>query len=213
YKTLFLKPANGSLGSGIIRVIVKGPGKLHYTTYGARRRPGQADNALELLEKTGGFRKDRSYIVQQGLNLSTYRGSIFDLRIVYQKNSTGKWQIGKEFVRIAPGKSAVANMARGGTATQSHKVLKHLYHQEEAVKEKRRLIKGLCNKIALAIEKGSGQFFGELGLDIGLGQNGRPYLIEVNSKPRKTTETELSQIEMKNAFRRPLQYATHLAGF
>ncbi|MEN6350716.1 MAG: YheC/YheD family protein [Syntrophomonas sp.] len=213
YKTLFLKPANGSLGSGIIRVKTKGPGKLHYTTYGARRRTGQASDALELLEKTGGFRKDRSYIVQQGLNLSTYRGSIFDLRIVYQKNSTGKWQIGKEFVRIAPGKSAVANMARGGTPTQSHKVLKNLYHQEEAVKEKRRLLKGLCNKIAVGIEKGSVQFWGELGLDIGLGQNGRPYLIEVNSKPRKTTETELSQVDMKNAFRRPLQYATYLAGF
>lgn len=213
YKTLFLKPANGSLGSGIIRVKANGMGKINYTTYGVHRRSGQASNALDLLEKTSRFRKERSYIVQQGLALATYRGSIFDLRIVYQKNAMGKWQIGKEFVRIAPGKSAIANMARGGTPTQSHKVLKRLYRQEEAVKEKKRLIKGLCNKIAAGIEKGSGQNFGELGLDIGLGQNGRPYLIEVNSKPRKTTETELSQTDMKNAFRRPLQYATYLAGF
>jgi glutathione synthase/RimK-type ligase-like ATP-grasp enzyme len=213
YKTLFIKPANGSLGSGIIRVKANGKSRLHYTTYGARRRNGQASNALELLEKTSAFRKDRSYIVQQGVNLSTYRGSIFDLRIVYQKNSMGKWQIGKEFVRIAPGRSAIANMARGGTPTQSHKVFKHLYHQEELINEKKRLIRGLCNKIAVGIEKGSGQLYGELGLDLGLGKNGHPWLIEVNSKPRKTTETELSQAAMKNAFRRPLEYATYLAGF
>lgn len=213
YQTLFLKPANGSLGYGIIRVMVNGKGKLNYTTYGSRRRHGQAHNALELIEKTSEFRRERSYIVQQGLNLSTYSGSTFDLRIVYQKNSMGKWQIGKEFVRIAPGRSAVANMARGGTPTQSHKVFRHLYHQADAIKEKKRLIRGLCNKIAVGIEKGSGQLYGELGLDLGLGKNGHPYLIEVNSKPRKTTETELSQADMKNAFRRPLEYATYLAGY
>lgn len=213
YQTLFLKPANGSLGSGIIRVKANGKGKTNYTTYGARRRNGQANNALDLLEKTSAFRKERSYIVQQGLNLCTYRGSTFDLRIVYQKNSKGKWQIGKEFVRIAPGRSAVANMARGGTPTQSHKVFRHLYHQEEEIKEKKRLIKGLCNKIAVGIEKGSGQFWGELGLDMGIDKKGHPWLIEVNSKPRKTTETELSQVAMKNAFRRPLEYATYMAGY
>lgn len=212
YKTLFIKPANGSLGSGIIRVKVNEKGQLHYTTYGGRRRNGQAGNALELLEKTSRFRKGRSYIVQQGLNLCTYRGSIFDLRIVYQKNAMGKWQIGKEFVRIAPGRSAIANMARGGTPTQSRKIFRHLYGQEEA-KKKKRLIAELCNKIAVGIEKGSGQLYGELGLDLGLSKNGHPWLIEVNSKPRKTTETELSKVAMKNAFRRPLEYATYLAGY
>lgn len=213
YKTLFLKPANGSLGSGIIRVTVNGKGQINYTTYGVRRRTGQANNAVELLDKTSGFRKERSYIVQQGLKLSTYRGSTFDLRIVYQKNSMGKWQIGKEFVRIAPGRSAIANMARGGTPTQSHKVFKHLYHQEATIEEKKRLIKELCNKIAVGIEEGSGQLWGELGLDLGIDKNGHPWLIEINSKPRKTTETELSQVAMKNAFRRPLQYAAYLAGY
>lgn len=213
YQTLFLKPANGSLGSGIIRVKANGKGQFYYTSYGVRVRTGRANNALELLQKTSGFRKDRSYIVQQGLNLATYRGSTFDLRIVYQKNGMGKWQIGKEFVRIAPGRSAIANMARGGTPTQSHRVFKHLYHQEDLINDKKRLIRGICHKIAVGIEKGSGQLWGELGLDLGIDKKGHPWLIEVNSKPRKTTETELSQAAMKNAFRRPLEYAAYLAGF
>lgn len=213
YDVIFMKPANGSLGYGIIRVRRNEKGQLSFTTYGAGRRAGMADNAEELLRKTNEFRKGRSYIVQQGLNLSTYKGSTFDLRIIYQKNSKGQWQIGKKFVRVAPGGSSVANMARGGTALTSRKVFSYLYSQKAVIEEKNRQINDLCEKIAIGIEKGSGQLFGELGLDLGIDRNGHPWLIEVNSKPRKTTETDYSHSIMKNAFKRPLEYAAFLAGF
>ena len=55
--------------------------------------------------------------------------------------------------------------------------------------------------------------FGEFGLDLGLDKNGDIWLIEVNSKPRKTTVTEMSKIIMRNAFKRPLEYSIYLAGF
>lgn len=211
YPEVYLKPANGSLGSGIIKVKTLPSGMLQYISYGGGRRRGQAENAADLMKRTREFRQDRSYIVQQGLNLATYKGCKFDLRIIYQKNSKGEWQIGKKFARVAPPGSAVANMARGGEAVPSRRVFNAIFTKEQ-IEGKNREIKELCFKVANTMEK-SGDLWGELGLDLGIDTNGRPWLIEVNSKPRKTTETEYSQSIMKNTFRRPLEYATFLAGF
>lgn len=213
YAEVYLKPANGSLGSGIIKVKTLPSGMLQYVSYGGGggRRRGQAENPADLMKKTREFRKDRSYIVQQGLNLATYRGCNFDLRIIYQKNSRGEWQIGKKFARVAPPGSAVANMARGGDAVPSRRVFNTIFSKEQ-IEAKNREIKELCFKVASTMER-NGDLWGELGLDLGIDKNGHPWLIEVNSKPRKTTETEYSQSIMKNTFRRPLEYAAFLAGF
>lgn len=81
------------------------------------------------------------------------------------------------------------------------------------VEEKNLQIKQLCQQVAETLEKASRANYGELGLDIGLDKNGSPWLIEVNSKPRKTTESEVSQVIVKNTFRRPLEYSAYLAGF
>lgn len=211
YPEVYLKPANGSLGSGIIKVKTLPSGMLQYIRYGGGRRRGQAENPADLLKKTREFRQDRSYIVQQGLNLATYKGCNFDLRIIYQKNSRGEWQIGKKFARVARPGSAVANMARGGEAVPSRRVFNYIFSKEQ-IEAKNREIKELCFKVASTMER-NGDLWGELGLDLGIDKQGHPWLIEVNSKPRKTTETEYSQSIMKNTFRRPLEYATFLAGF
>ncbi|MDD3894034.1 MAG: hypothetical protein PHU36_03325, partial [Syntrophomonadaceae bacterium] len=55
--------------------------------------------------------------------------------------------------------------------------------------------------------------YGELGLDVGIDKNGALWLIEVNSKPRKTTESEYSTAVMRKTFKRPLEFASYLAGF
>jgi glutathione synthase/RimK-type ligase-like ATP-grasp enzyme len=213
YRVVYAKPANGSLGFGIIRIRLGEKGALHYTTYGSYKRRSQAKNADEFLKKTRDFRKKHSYIVQQGLDLATYRGSSFDLRIIYQKNSQGEWQISKKFARVAPMGSWVANLARGGTVITSRIVLKNIFKKQEKINKTNKQIRLLCQQIAGTLEKSSGETYGEMGLDLGIDKNGHPWLIEVNSKPRKTTETNYSQTIMKNVFLRPLKYAIYLAGF
>jgi len=213
YKTLYLKPSNGSLGMGIIKVSKNHNGTLSYVVHGRKRFSSHADDAEDLLKRVKKQTQNRSYIVQQGLNLAKYNGGNFDVRIIYQKNRKGEWQITKKFVRVAPRGSTVANLARGGTPAVSKKVFKNIFKRTSVIEEKNRLIKDLCKAVAQTLELSQSAYFGELGLDIGIDKQGKIWLIEVNSKPRKTTETELSQVIVKNTFRRPLEYSVYLAGF
>jgi glutathione synthase/RimK-type ligase-like ATP-grasp enzyme len=212
YRVLFLKPSNGSLGKGIIKVSTS-KGKLNYIAYKSRRIRNQASNPAELMRKTKKMRDDRHYIVQQGLDMAKYKGSPFDLRIIYQKNGQGEWIISKKFCRIAPPGSSISNLSSGGRVEKSSKVLRYLFKQESLMKSKNEEIRQLCKMVAGTLENASNNTFGELGMDIGIDRQGRLCLIEVNSKPRKTTETVFSMKIVKNTFKRPLAYATYLAGF
>lgn len=213
YRVLYLKPSNGSLGARIIQTNV-GDNKLNYTIYNHGRRSRQAANPAELLQATRATRGKRSYIVQQGIDLDTYNGSPFDLRIITQKNREGKWLISKKFARVAPSGSSIANLSRGGTAETSHRVMARIFHSGRSlIKAKNEELRRLCLAVAETMETSSQQAYGELGLDIGIDKRGNLWIIEVNSKPRKTTVTSLSQAIVRNTFQRPLQYAIYLAGF
>lgn len=212
YPVLFMKPSNGSLGKGIIKVNTS-KGKLNYIAYRSRRIRNQAANPAELMRKTKKIRDDRHYIVQEGLKLAKYKGSPFDLRIIYQKNGRGEWMVSKKFCRIAPSGSSISNLSSGGSVAKSSKVLRYLFKTESSIKSKNEEIRLLCKMVATTLENVSNNTFGELGMDIGIDRQGHLYLIEVNSKPRKTTETVFSMKIVKNTFKRPLAYATYLAGF
>ena len=212
YRVLYMKPSNGSLGKGIIKVATD-RGHLKYVAYRGRRIRNQASNPAELMRKTKKQRDERHYVVQQGLDLAKFKGSPFDLRIIYQKNGRGEWMISKKFCRIAPQGSSISNLSSGGRVEKSSKVLQYLFKKESLIKSKNEQIRLLCKMVASTLENVSNSTFGELGMDIGIDRQGRLYLIEVNSKPRKTTETQFSPAIVKNTFKRPLAYATYLAGF
>lgn len=214
YKVLFIKPGNGSLGYGIIKLKSNEKGDINYVVNRGRGRlRTHAENAEDFMKKTKKIRKDKQYIVQQGLDLATFRGSPFDIRIIYQKDGRGEWQISKKFVRVAAPGSSVSNLSSGGRAEPSKKIFKYLYSRKEIIEEKNREVKVLCQTIALTLEKLTNETFGELGFDIGIDKQGHPWLIEVNSKPRKTTETEYSKTIIRNSFKRPLEYSVYLAGY
>lgn len=213
YNTLYLKPCNGSQGKGIIKV-VNNNGRLHYTIYKSKKHSGYADEAVQLINATSFCRGERSYIIQEGIDLATYMRSAFDIRIIYQKNREGEWVISKKFVRIAPLGSSITNLSRGGTAATSKEVFAELFKQDqEIIRAMNNKLENMCKLVAETLDSASQQTFGELGLDVGIDQEGNFKLIEVNSKPRKTTQTDLSRGIVRNTFRRPLEYSIYLAGF
>lgn len=212
YKTLYVKPSHGTKGVGIIKIEQRNH-KLFYTVYKNGRTHGKADSAQEFMKKTRAAREKKPYIVQEGIPLATYKGSPFDIRIIYQKDGTGEWIITKKFVRVAPHGSSIANLSRGGQAELSKKVFNRVFQNQDIIDDKNTEIRQLCHLIATTLESRSSEIYGELGLDLGLDKQGNIWLIEVNSKPRKTTRTDNSMGIVRNTFRRPLEYAIYLSGF
>lgn len=214
YKVLYAKPVDGSLGRKIIKINYDDKmQKINYTVYNKGHFKSQAVSAADFIKKTRVTRDKKTYIIQQGIDMADYSGAIFDIRIIYQKNRQGKWQISKKFVRVAPKGSGISNLSSGGKAQTSKKVLHYLFRNKELIEAKNQEIADLCQKVALTLEQSGTGIYGELGLDIGIDKKGHLWLIEVNSKPRKTTETELSMTIVKNTFKRPLEFAFYLAGF
>lgn len=213
YNVLYLKPCNGSLGRNIIKVMLNESGKLQFVVYSRTIVQGTANNCPELLQKTKKHRKGKRYIIQQGIDLATYKESPFDIRIIYQKGGKGNWMVSKKFVRVAPAGSSIANLSSGGRAERAVEVFKDIYNNRDLILSKNNLINSLCKTVALTLENTSKSIYGELGLDIGIDKDGSPWLIEVNSRPRKSTQTGFSQIVVRNTFIRPLLYAIYLAGF
>ncbi len=214
YPQLYIKPSNGSLGKGIIKADSNGNGKSFYTIFGSVTQHGKADSPLDFLKRTHSKRKKKPYIVQQGIELAKYKDSAFDIRIIYQKNEAGQWVISKKFVRVAPHGSSISNLSSGGRVERSRTVLANVFNKNKSlIDAKNKEMKNLCEAVATTLEESSQKTFGELGLDIGIDKHGRLWLIEVNSKPRKTTESEISKNIVYNTFKRPLEYAIYLAGF
>jgi glutathione synthase/RimK-type ligase-like ATP-grasp enzyme len=215
HKVVFIKPSNGSQGKGIVRARKDKNTGLIQGLFGCQRiRRITAGNAIEFLSKIESITKNKSYIVQQGIDLIKYQNSTFDIRIIYQKNGQGAWGISKKFVRVAAPRSSITNLSSGGRTERSVIVLKQIFHNNKnLIAEKNIEMEKLCEMIANTLESNSESVFGELGLDIGLDKKGQLWLIEVNSKPRKTTQTEMSKIIVHNTFSRPLEYAVYLAGF
>ncbi|MCH5584334.1 YheC/YheD family protein [Shimazuella sp. AN120528] len=188
---LYLKPTNGSLGGGIIRL-----SKAHQTYLYQYATPNgthtRATNSFLELGKILSHRiKKQPYIIQQGLSLITYDKRPVDFRVLTQKDKEGKWSVTSAVARIANDRQIVSNLARGGTLRKVHEVLAEL----PALKHKPTSndIRQTAMKIANTFEQHAKGHFAELGIDLALDTNGRIWLLEINSKPSKTDDTVLNQ--------------------
>lgn len=210
----FLKPLHGSLGVGIARFIRLKDGSVTYeikqNTSSVIR--GKASSPKEALDSFRTRLKRRPYIWQEGLTLATYQGRPLDIRILMQRDHTGDWKRTKMFARVAKSGDFTSNLTGGGDAMTVDEALAESLPKAEQRNRAKEQIRRLSKQIALAIEEGSGRQFGELGIDLGIDTNGKVWIIEVNSKPRKSATTDKGRQDLVDlSFNRPMGYAIHLA--
>lgn len=212
HSTTFLKPVHGSLGLGIIRVAQQSDGTLAYDIkHRSRREHGTAISPDSLIESLRSRIAKRPYLMQQGLALARYNERTFDIRIVLQRNGEGDWKRTKSFARVAKSGEFTSNLSSGGEALPVETVLKSVYKAEGRRARCRRTVNRVAFMVTTVIEEQSGKMFGELGVDIGLDENGNVWVIEVNSKPWKRPYTDTGRQDLVDlAFERPIQYAVHL---
>ncbi|MGE5653656.1 MAG: YheC/YheD family protein [Bacillota bacterium] len=212
HRLVYLKPARGSQGRGIIRIERGLTGGFVIQYQNAEREirrsfAGLSSLRVHLRRLFGG----RHYLAQQGIDLIKHDGSLVDLRLIVQKNAEGNWGVTGMAARVGRRGSSVTNLHRGGHAVPIPSLL--ATHFPLRAKKLTAQIKRLGCSAAASIEKAYGPL-GELGIDLGLDRRGRVWYIEANPKPGRRVFLLIGAPETRRkTIVRPLEYAMTLAGF
>ncbi|MGI6666027.1 MAG: YheC/YheD family protein [Bacillota bacterium] len=149
------------------------------------------------------------FIIQEGIDLAPLpegAGSAFEVRVVYQKGGAGVWLRTGMVVRANP--EAEGFVLPG--VELHHRVGDFLeLALPGRVNEVKAAVRRVARMIPPVLERHSGRG-GEISVDFGIDRNGKPWLIEVNSKPA-TLFRDIGAFELRKlTLLRVLNYAVAL---
>ncbi|NGQ94879.1 YheC/YheD family protein [Brevibacillus sp. SYP-B805] len=221
YRSVYAKPASGSMGRGIylIRAGSSGYQLIRPSAGGGVIQRFRSLKALhgELQKRI----KGTPYILQQGLKLIGVNGNPADFRVLVQKGKRGEWAVSSMVARLGRN-MVVSNIARGGTMVSASQALR-ICGPMLSGPVSAEALKKVSLRLARLLEKTLQGHYAEFGIDLGVDIHGRIWLLEVNSKPSKAN----SAVQQPSAAagvtpprRRPrpsvvrmLDYAAYLSGF
>ncbi|WP_342555185.1 YheC/YheD family protein [Paenibacillus sp. FSL R7-0652] len=210
-KGLFFKPASGTHGRNTFR-LSRGETPSAWIVEGRTASNEnfcitfhQAEDVSSWLESHQAVQK---MIVQPYLELS-HQGRAFDIRALVQKNGQGRWALTGCMVREGAEGSLTSNLHGGGNAYPAEAYLIERYGKVRTAS----LLLQIRHYAALIpplLESRFGRL-AELGLDFGADADGQLWLIEVNSKPGRTSFAEAQDEHMHAlTYTQPLAYARYL---
>ena len=215
YGAVYLKPITGSQGKNIIKVSRVRNTKIYKYQYQVKyqAREGSVQGLTNLHNVLKRLMNNRSYIVQQRINLLRVGGKIADVRVLVQKDNTGQWSITGKACRIGKRGSITSNISGGGSAEKLSVILSR-YFPDPLTRDR---IVGEINYLAIEtaqeLEANSADI-GELGIDIGIDSSGKIWFIEANLKPARKVFLMLGEKSTRRmSVVKPLLYARYLANF
>lgn len=181
-----LKPYQGHKGEGIY--FLKKEGDIYLIRENEHLE--KLDNLL-FAKKISSILEGRKWFIQPYICCQTKLGLTYDFRLHVQKNGEGKWEINLIYPRISANKY-VSNISRGGYRGEFIPFLMEEF-PNHWVKVKDKLERFAIN-FPTHFESLYPYFFDELGIDIGIDQEGKFWLFEVNWRPgSKNREFEVAK--------------------
>lgn len=209
YKNAFLKPLSGCQGRGVFHMMETSAGTVRIRGRDSANRPIQfdVDHISGIKDRITPYLKQRKYLIQPALSLQTKSGLPYDVRALVQKNGRGVWCTTGIAVRLGRPGSVTANLHGGGIALKAEPFLRREFG-ETLSRHLLERIQRLCKTLPPYLEQYYGRM-AELGLDFGVDQSGKVWILEVNSKPGRAAFSG-SQAIRNAAIRQPLFYAKYL---
>ncbi|MCJ8009851.1 YheC/YheD family protein [Lederbergia wuyishanensis] len=204
FDKVVFKPIDGRKGKGIYFITKKADGFQVQTDLNSRfYTTQQLTNLIRERVKNG------TYILQPYITSVTKSGQVFDFRLHVQKNGEGKWVITTIYPRIAPMGSIIANINNGGYTNYLDPFL------EQEFKDNAFNIKRTLEHFSLSLAKHLDELqmvlydevIDEIGIDVGLDQNNKIWIYEVNWRPGCPPAFYLELDVVTNSIR----YAMYLA--
>lgn len=178
YSTVFFKPTGGTGGFNIIRIKKMNPG--YQTQINATK--SYYPTMDRLYDKLNRFSNKKSYLLQKGIQLAKTNGKPFDIRVMVQKTK-GSWKSTAIFTKIGnPGKVAT-NYTQGGRIGFSRQTLAGAGYNSASINRIESELKNLGVSVGRNFDRHK-KGFKELGLDVALDSKGKPWILEVNTRPQ-----------------------------
>jgi UDP-N-acetylmuramoyl-tripeptide--D-alanyl-D-alanine ligase len=205
YVNVVVKPMDGRKGQGIYFIKTYENGfivnKDCMDEYYSQR---------ELKEFLNELLQENTYIVQPYISSKTKSGLIFDFRLHVQKNGEGKWVITAIYPRIAKKGTIITNINNGGYTNYLEPFLYQEFDESDAYNIKRTL-EYFSISLARHLDELQmleySEVIDEIGVDVGLDDNLKPWIYEVNWRPGCPPAFYLELDVVKNT----IQYAMFLA--
>ncbi|WP_232698853.1 YheC/YheD family endospore coat-associated protein [Brevibacillus daliensis] len=184
YPMLYLKPKNGSLGYGIVKVQRLSNGfRVSYRMGGSNfsKTFAKLANLYRHIFRT---RQVSNYLIQQGIQLCTYKGRPFDFRVHLHKNLDNNWVVSCMAAKVAGVGSVTTHVRTGGFVIPGRELLETLF--PDRFDELEEQIREASVRLAQSMELAYSTHLGELGLDMAIDLNGDIWMFEANSKPGRS---------------------------
>lgn len=209
---IILKPTAGMQGKGILHLEKELWGSGLTAT--GRTRSNQPffrsfRDGASLALWLNRFIGNAPYLIQPYLRLSDAENRPYDIRVLLQKDGSGKWKETGNAARMGTAGALTSNLHGGGTALSSTAMLSVNLGKSKAERLLRQ-IHTISGHTAARLEQCFGRF-GELALDFGIEPDGRLWLLEANAKPgREVFRLIGDKRTQRLTIERPLLYAKYL---
>lgn len=199
YNVVYFKPTTGSGGNSIIRIRKQNRG------YQTQLRFTKTTHATKdaLFHKLQKHANRRSYLLQKGIRLATTGGKPFDIRVMMQKTNDGQWINSGTFTKIGKPGVVATNYNQGGKIGLLTSTLAGAGYSQEDIRQMKDRLKQLGKAVGQCFDHHK-KGFRELGLDVALDRNRKPWILEVNTRPQFYP---LKQMKDKAMYRRIVSYA------
>ncbi|ENH95720.1 hypothetical protein J416_14727 [Gracilibacillus halophilus YIM-C55.5] len=204
-KPFYLKPVHGSKGDGIYFIRPSGD-RICVKHYEQSRQYEKYYQDIESLQQSlfpNGF---SAFVLQEGINVMRVGGQPIDFRIHTNKDATNQWQVSFICVKHATNEAFTTHVNKGGHFL----TLADVFTKQEVTRVEQKLI-NVTLMISNILERQLQGPIGELGFDIGIDQEQKLWLFEVNAKPGWSVLQEAEfRHDASKIFSYLYQYASHL---
>ncbi|MCA0755426.1 YheC/YheD family protein [Paenibacillus sp. N4] len=209
YGSVYLKPVNGSMGQGIMKLEKTLGGYLFMS-----RDTGMsfADNAVKAWAALRRMQKGKNYLIQQSVALK-YQNKNVDFRVIMQKDGSQQWTCSGVIARFGEdGKFYTNDVSSISLGREALRTVLQLNDEETARKEEE-IIK-ICTSACQLIDHKYGTF-GDVGIDVTVDSDLKVWILEINSRHHHTMPSYLKEDpQMYNrVLARPFEFAKAWAGF
>lgn len=176
FEKVIVKPLIGSQGRGVVYIARSGE-KFEFVEGFNRQLLDKAELQLILTSLI----REKVLLVQPYISSKTTQGLPFDLRLHVQKNGDGKWVITLIYPRIGSDDGIISNVSSGGYIAKLESFLEREYGSEGF--DFQRTLEKFALRFSEELDCLYDNRLDELGIDIGIDENKKLWIYEVNWRP------------------------------